>query len=211
MAEKMRPHSFRRPGKIVMGLTGSIAAGKSEAARCLARLGAQAICADSLAAAQLRAGAPGWKAVKKKFGARALSSDGGIDRVFLAEKVFADDGLRKWLENTIHPYVIIEASETIRKTKRTIIVFDAPLLFEAGLGDMFDITVCVHAEEKIRLARAAARGWTKEEFLRRSRAQFAPEEKAARADIVIDNSGPGPRLRGKIETLYKALNSLKFR
>jgi len=201
MAEKVK-------NPLIIGLTGSIAAGKSEVAACFAKLGADIVCADMLAKQALKPGSSVYKKIAKKFGKEALHPDGSVCREFIAKKVFSDAKLKKWLEMQVHPIVIIESLEAFRRTNRSIVVFDAPLLFEAGAQDMCDVTVCVCAQRSVRLERAKRRDWSRAEFAAREKSQFPESRKAALADVIIENSGSKTALAAKITKLYRALNSL---
>jgi len=204
MGEKVK-----RPEKpLIIGLTGSIAAGKSEAASSFAKLGAEVVCADALAAQAFSPGSGVLEKIAKKFGKKAFNPDGSVSRSYIAKKVFSDARLKKWLEMQVHPIVIIRALEVFRGTNRRIVVFDAPLLFEAGLQDMCDVTVCVCAARDVRLERAKRRGWSPAEFAAREKAQFIESRKAALADVIIENSVGKTALDAKITKLYRALNSL---
>ncbi len=198
-----------RQGKLLVGLTGTVASGKSTVSKRLAALGAEVICADTLAAKALEPKKPAWLALRKKYGAAAFFPDGKVRRDFLAEQVFSDPVQRKWLESIVHPHVIIEASDVFRKTTRAVTVLDAPLLFEAGLEVLCDITVCVHAAEGLRQKRALTRGWSGREFRRRCVAQMAAADKASLADVIIENSGTKSQLSSKLTRLYKALSIIK--
>ena len=93
------------PGKIILGLTGNIATGKSVVRRMLEHLGAYTIDADALAHRVISKGAPGYQPVLDKFGTWLLDKDGQIDRVKLGKLVFADGQALAQLEDIVHPYV----------------------------------------------------------------------------------------------------------
>jgi len=204
--EKLFAHGKDR---LLLGLTGAAASGKSLASGYFKKLGAEVICADTLARRALEPGKPAWRAVRARYGAEALSPDGSIRRDFLAARVFSEPAERKWLEKTVHPHVIIESSEVFRTTNCAITVLDAPLLFEAGLRQACDLTVCIHSNKGPRLKRALSRGWSAKEFELRCAAQLSADEKAALSDLTIENSGTKSQLSQKITRLYKALLILK--
>lgn len=195
------------PRRLVVGLTGGIACGKSTVARHFEKLGALVLCADSLAGEELAAGRAGYKAVTRRYGKDALSEDGSLNRAFVARRVFADARELEWLEGVLHPLVLKKAAAAI-KAGRGVIVFDVPLLFEKRLGDMFDVTVAVYAGERERIARAVARGWTAAEFAARESAQLPPESKLEMADIAIDNSGEKSKTFQAVERAYRAFLAL---
>jgi len=195
--------------RIVIGLTGSVASGKSSVANLFAALGAKVLDADALALKQLDKGKPAYKKVLKKLGRKVLNSDKTINRKKLAEEVFSDLRLRKWLENIIHPYVLQEFKSAIEKTGNRIIICDIPLLFERGLEDWFNLTVCVYADSRTCLKRVKKRQWDKAEFSARMKAQLPLKTKMRKADINIENSGTISQLSKKVEKLYKTIKMLK--
>ena len=177
--------------KCIIGLTGNIATGKSEVRRMLERLGAYAIDADALAHEVMRRGTPVWEAVVREFGSRILRPDGEIDRPRLGSIVFADPAALARLEAIVHPAVIARTEELIRQAQEPVVVVEAIKLLESGMGerlcDSVWVVTCPREQQVARLMRS--RGLSREEALLRINAQPSQEEKIARADVVIDNSG----------------------
>ena len=186
--------NFRCEGKTVIALSGAIACGKTAALEEFAALGAETICADTLA-----------KKHRQTLKQKIKDAFGTDDKNYLAQIVFADNEKLKQLENMLHPLILKEAQEIIKKTDKKIIVFAVPLLFEKGLEDGFDLTICIYASYQKRLKRALLRGTTKEYFNYCEQSQLPMAEKANRADIIIFNEGPRINLRGKIKRLYDNL------
>ncbi|MEN8375045.1 MAG: dephospho-CoA kinase [Gemmatimonadota bacterium] len=187
-----------------VGLTGNIAAGKSEVAAVWKRLGAPIIDADVLARRAVEPGSAGLAAVVDAFGPGVLSADGSLDRAALADVVFSDPDQRRRLEGILHPEVarlrplaereaVTEALESGSEARReveapVVVVHDIPLLFEVGLQGEFDEVVHVHAPVQTRLARLVAhRGMDPDNAAARIDAQMPSEEKIDLADRVIDN------------------------
>lgn len=191
---------FRREGKTVIGLTGGISGGKSTALEIFKELGAQTICADELSKKY-------FEVLKDKIRETFRS----CDRAEIAERVFKDDVKRKWLENLLHPLILKEAEQTIDSADKAIIVFDLPLLFEAGLENCFDLTLCIYADDKIRLARAAAKGFKEADFKARDFKQTPLWLKAQKADAVIYNNGGRKELKDKIERFFNILKQKPMR
>ncbi len=185
---------FRRAGKKVIGLTGGMASGKSTVLDMFGELGAETICADKL-------GKKYFDVLKDRINEVFDTSD----RVKIAASVFKDDAKRKWLESLLHPRILAQAQEIIKNTDKEIIVFDLPLLFEAGLEGGFDLTVCVLSDDKTRLKRALAKGFDKEDFKRRDLKQERQEIKADKADIVIYNNGDRKTLREKAVKIFNII------
>ncbi|HOX22655.1 MAG TPA: dephospho-CoA kinase [Elusimicrobiales bacterium] len=197
-----------RPGKLFIGLTGGIASGKSAAALCFAEQGATVINADRIAARQLACGAPSYKAVTERYGAKALLPDGNVNRRFLAAKVFSDKTTRNWLESLIHPAVLAEIWKQAAGSKTRLTVAEIPLLFETGSQNSFDFVVCLRADKARRAKRVRARGWSAAELKRREAAQLSQERKCALSDIVVANNGTRADLRKRIAALSSALETL---
>ncbi len=195
-------------GRTIVGLTGAAASGKSAALEQFGKLGAFCVSTDQLAKEVLTSRAC-YNKILRKLGTGVFLKDGSIDRKKLAKEVFSDKSKRKRLESILHPEILKRALALIKRSNEKIIIVEVPLLFEAGLEKCFAFTVCVDTPYKLRLERAAARGWTLGEFRRRSAAQFTAEGKAGRADIVVRNSGSLRALKSKAGRVYDFLNKLE--
>jgi dephospho-CoA kinase len=185
--------NFKTRGKIIIGLTGGVSAGKSAAAVAFKKAGAFVVCADALAAKHTALLLP---AVQKYFKT--------TDKKQIAARIFKSAAARKWLERMLHPPIIKDAAAMLRETSAKIAVFDAPLLYEAGLGGGFDLTVCISAAYETRGKRSK---FTAADFKRREAAQMPPQLKAQKADIVILNEGTKKDLEAKISKLCSALTA----
>jgi dephospho-CoA kinase len=195
---------------LLVGLTGGIGSGKSTVARMLAERGAVVLDADAFAREAIAAGTPGFRAVAERFGEEVVDPDGGLDRPGLAAIVFADDEARRDLEAIVHPEVrrrLVRAIEA-HADGDDILVIDSPLLVEAGQGGSVQLLVVVTAPEEAQLERLAAdRGMSEEEVRARMAAQMPPEEKAANADVVLDNDGDLLDLERQVERLWRDLEA----
>src|SRR3954462_2357759 len=184
-----------------VGLTGGIAAGKSEALKALERIGASTLSTDSVVHELLTTGEVRDMLVER-FGA-TVAPDGEIDRAAVAEHVFGDDEQRKWLEQLLWPRVgqrrveWREEQDQADPPPRAAVV-EVPLLFESGMEQAFDKTIAVVADESTRDERAGSRGHRGVES--RTSRQLSQHEKAERADIVVHNDG-------SLEDLEHALSS----
>ena len=193
---------------LLVGLTGGIGAGKSTVARMLERRGAVVIDADVLARQALLPGTPGYTKVTELFGPEIIGADGHIDRGTLAKRVFSDDEARVALESITHPEVfrlLSEALEDYRDTN-TIVVFDAPLIVEAGFASACDAVVVVSAPEEAQVARVMQeRGMTEDAARARLRAQAPAAEKERVADFVIRNDGTMEDLERSLDAVWTRL------
>src|SRR2546423_9381514 len=179
-----------------VGLTGGMAAGKSEALSQLERLGAATLSSDDVVRELLTTGE-----IRDELVARFgddVAPGGEVDRGKVASVVFADDEQRNWLEGLLWPRVgqrIVEWREEVetRNPRPRAAVVEVPLLFESGMEQAFDKTIAVVADEAIREERAHARGH--EGVASRTARQLPQEEKAERADYAVRNDVTREELR----------------
>jgi len=182
-----------------VGLTGGIAAGKSEALKALERLGAATLSSDAVVHELLTTGEIRDQLIEK-FGDE-VAPNGEVDRGKVAEQVFGDDDRRKWLEGLLWPRVgqrIWEWRTALeqRDDPPRAAVVEVPLLFEAGMEDGFDATIAVVADESVREDRAAQRGHAG--VASRTARQMTQEEKSQRADFTVRNDGTLDELETKL-------------
>jgi dephospho-CoA kinase len=199
----------RLASKLVIGLVGGIGSGKSLVARILGEYGAHVIEADRLGHEALRQ-PPIREQVVRRWGPAILDDQGEVDRRQLAAIVFADPGERKALEALVFPWIERRIREEIAKAEQnpdtSMAVLDAAILLEAGWRQVCDFVIYVEAPREQRLERLAAqRGWSAKEVEARERAQLSLEEKAARADVVVDNAGDPAQTRKQVEQLVTKL------
>lgn len=195
---------------LLVGLTGGIGSGKSTVARMLEERGAIVFDADALARKAVEPGTPGHDAVVERFGANVLGPGGELDREALASIVFADPAARRDLEAIVHPEVrrlFAEGCERYRGTDR-VVVFSAPLLVETGMHTAFDVLVLVSTTMETQVERLLRDRAMSEEAIRARIASQAPlEEKAAVADVIVDNEGPLDELEGQVDRLWTDLRA----
>lgn len=188
----------------VIGLTGAVGAGKSTAAAEFVRLGCRVLDVDRMGHEALEL--PTVRdAVVALLGRDVLGADGRIDRAAVARRVFESPTVLRALEAIVHPAVGVQVRDMLARlddaTTRAAVV-DCALLFESGLDRLCDVTLCVRADAALRRQRiAASRGWSAEEVARREAAQLPAEQKAARADRVIENDADPRALASGIERL----------
>ena len=193
----------------LLGLTGGIATGKSTFAEALRARGVPVVDADALARAAVAPGAPALAEIARTFGPGVLSPDGGLDRKKMAAIVFSDPDARRRLEAITHPAVRrAMADETARLAAagHDLAFYDTPLLFEVGLDAAVDAVVVVWAPPAVQRVRLASRdGLGTAEADARLAAQLPVDEKAARADFVVENVGARDELGPKAERLLADL------
>lgn len=193
------------PGPSLIGLTGGIAAGKSEVLRILAELGAETISTDAVVHELL-----GDDEVRGLLVARwgeEIAPGDEVDRGRVGAIVFADPEELAWLESTLHPLVGEHVAAWRRglRDDTAVAVVEVPLLFEGTMADMFDATVAVIAGDEERVRRAAARGTADLEA--RSGRQLSQEEKAERATHVVVNDGSLDDLEENLRELLPELEA----
>jgi dephospho-CoA kinase len=191
-----------------VGLTGGLASGKSEALRALGELGAATLSTDAIVR-ELLEGEELRDQIVERLGAE-VAPDGSLDRSKIAERVFGDEEARKWLEGVLWPKV----GERVMSWRRGVdsldpappaAVVEVPLLFEAGMEDVFDRTVAVVADEDVRAERAGQRGHVAVDS--RAEAQLSQDEKAQRADFVVRNDGTVDELRVTLSRLLATIDT----
>jgi dephospho-CoA kinase len=195
-----------------VGLTGSIAVGKSFVAAVFAELGCRVLDADQTAREVVIPGGPGIMAVAEAFGAEMLRDDGTLDRAKLGSVVFADQSKRALLNSILHPFILARQDEQLseweRETPDGVAVVDAALMIESGGYKRFDKLVVVHCRPEVQLERLMKRdGLTAEAALQRIAAQMSQEEKKKYADYLIDTSDGFDVTRVRTEEVYAQLRS----
>jgi dephospho-CoA kinase len=190
---------------LTIGLTGGIAAGKSEALAAFERLGAETISSDAVVH-RLLEGEPLLSRLVERWGEN-VAPGGEVDRDRIGSIVFADTGELKWLEGQIHPLVGERIGVWLRSLPEDVdvAVVEVPLLFETGMDGVFDTTVAVVTADEIRGERARARGHAL--VGEREARQLAQEEKASRAEHVVANDGSIEDLEWELSALVEKLRA----
>jgi dephospho-CoA kinase len=193
----------------VVGLTGGIATGKTTFAAALRARGVPVVDADALARAAVAPGTAALAEIARTFGPAVLGPDGALDRKRMAALVFSDPEARRRLEAITHPAVrLAMAAETGRLAAagHPLAFYDTPLLYEVGLDRVLDSVVVVWAPPAVQRARLVARdGLAPAEADARIAAQLPIDEKAARADFVVENVGAPSELDAKADRLLAGL------
>lgn len=191
-----------------IGLTGSIASGKSEVGRLLAARGAYVVDADHVAHTVYEPGTEGYALLIQAFGPEILTPDGSIDRNRLAALVFTDAGRRKQLTDIVWPLTgqaIDRLAVEQEASGVRVFVVEAPLLVDAGWQDYFDQVWLVRTTPEVARRRLAARGLSEAEIDARLAAATDAEGAAAAAHVVLDNDGDLPSLEHAVEAAWRAL------
>ncbi len=198
---------------ILIGLTGGVATGKSTVAAMFKRCGAVVIDADALAHEVVQPGKPAWRDIVRRFGTSILNGDKTLDRQALGQIVFAHRTKLRQLERIIHPRVAREqirlTREAAEKDRHAVVVYDVPLLFEAGIDTRVDQTIVVTADQATQIARLKKRnGLSKSQALRRIRSQMPLSKKIRMADHTLDGTKDRRRLKQDVANLFRALSTV---
>jgi dephospho-CoA kinase len=196
---------------ILVGLTGGVATGKSTVAKMFRRCGAIVIDADQLARTVVQPGKPAWREIVRAFGRGILNRDRTIDRHALGTIVFHDKKKLRRLERIIHPRVAREqtrsANQAAKKDPKAIVIYDVPLLFEAGIDTRMDQIIVVTADREAQIARLKKRnGLSRAEALRRIRNQMPLAKKCNLADYVLDGTKNRKQLAKDVSKIFKNLH-----
>ena len=195
---------------LVVGLTGGIGAGKSTVSRLLAERGAVIVDADLIARQVVEPDGPAYQSVVGRFGKEVLLRDGHLDRARLAEIVFIDSAALADLNAIVHPAVGAVIAERLAEEASTddVVILDVPLLVESGRSNTAG-TIVVDCPPEEALRRAVARGLPEGDVRRRMANQVSREERLAKADFVIDNSGAEAALPGEVDRAWVWIQGLQ--
>jgi dephospho-CoA kinase len=175
-----------------VGLTGSIATGKSTVSRMLAELGAIIIDADKIAFDAVLKGKPACRKITDYFGECILQENGEIDRKALGDIIFNDPDKKQVLNSIVHPEVFSEMARQVNEAEKNpgaVIILDVPLLIESGMHRGMSDVILVYAPEDIQLERLMVRdNIDRASAMAKIRSQMPVDEKKKYATIVIDNS-----------------------
>lgn len=193
-----------------MAVTGPLASGKSTFVRMLGDLGAETVSADEIVHDLLACDPETIAAVTRRFGEGVRIEGRGIDRKALGQEVFGDAQALQDLEEILHPRVREETDRRAAASDADLFVAEIPLLFEGeasqseasrSSGGRFEVTVAVTAPEERRRAWAEERGMSEEQVRAMENRQFSGEEKARRADVVVENDGDLDKLKEQARVL----------
>jgi dephospho-CoA kinase len=190
----------------VLGLTGGIGSGKSMVASMFAQLGADLIDADQLARDVVEPGQSALGEIATAFGRDILLPDGRLDRGKLARIIFADPVARGKLNAITHPRIRerMDAAIAARASRPGVLIADIPLLFENDRASTVEMVIVVWVDAETQLRRLLERDrLTGQEASQRIAAQMPLDEKRARADVVIDNSGSRESTLHQVEAIYR--------
>jgi dephospho-CoA kinase len=193
---------------MIVALTGGIASGKTAVSDRFANLGVPVIDTDRIARDVVAPDSEGLAAVREEFGAEVVD-DGVLDRAALRERIFADAEARGRLEAILHPRIADEARRRIAEVDAPYAILVVPLLVESGLFEDADRVLVVDVPERTQVERLEARdGMSREQAEAALAAQASREQRLARADDVIVNTGSLDDLAAEVDRLHAAYREL---
>lgn len=190
---------------LIVGLTGGIGSGKSEAANIFSELGIPVIDTDAIAHELTQAGSATLNRIIEQFGERYLLDDGSLNRKLLAQHIFGNSEKKTELEAIMHPairQVVEERLTTLNESPYVIIV--VPLLFETSFENLVHRSLVIDAGENEQISRTRERDGRESDEIRRIMAQqMNRTDRLERADDTLDNSGSLDELRESVEQLHQ--------
>ncbi|MEN2994953.1 MAG: dephospho-CoA kinase [Thermodesulfovibrio sp.] len=196
---------------IKVGLTGNIGMGKSTVAELFKNLGAYVINTDKIVESLLEE-PDVIEEIKRLFGEEVIVN-GKVNKKYIASVVFENPLMRIYLENILHPRVFKKVDEIIdnipKRGEPLIVVIEAPVIFERGYQNRFDIIITVFCPEETALERLEKKGFSKEEAIKRLKFQFPIEMKKSKSDYIIDNSGTLEETAKQVEEIFQKLVAME--
>ncbi len=192
----------------IVGLTGGIASGKSEAAKYLEGLGAHCVDADEISRALTADDGPLLPSIREEFGDGVFFPDGSLDRPALANLVFSDPEKRRRLDALTHPSIqkaMLDEVDEAEQAGEKLVFLNVPLLFETGMDALCDETWALYLDREMQISRVTMRdGISREQAEARIDSQMSTEERNARATHAINTDQPVERTRAELSQLYHA-------
>lgn len=192
--------------KLIIGLTGGIGSGKTAVSTLFEKLGIVVVDADLCSRIVVEKGKPALLAIEDHFGADILNSDATLNRAELRKRVFAAPQERVWLEQLLHPLIHQELMDQLHKSTSPYTILVSPLLVESGQNTLCQKIIVVDVPESLQIDRTTQRDNNSRELVESIIAtQASRQERLARADIVIENTGSLQDLEKKVFALHQTL------
>lgn len=194
-----------------VALTGGIATGKSHVLNEFRKRGVPCLDADELAHGVTTAGTEATAQIAERFGGEVLDSSGAVDRYKLGAIVFADSAARRALEEIVHPAVYRAIAAGMRAfellDRSPFVIVDIPLLYETGHSSDFDRVIATVCPRRVQIERLKERGFSETEAEQRLAAQMSADEKALRADYIIQTDGTIASTNAQVDRILEILKS----
>lgn len=194
---------------MVLGVTGGSGCGKSTVTKQFTELGAKKIDADMVARDVVCPGKPALAEIAAAFGEQYITETGELKRKKLGELVFSDSEKLAQLNQITHRYITEEVKHRLEAMRGELVVLDAALLYESGLSRLCSRTLCVWAEESVRVRRITKRDdLTEQRALERIRSQKTEQFYREHADDFMENNGSEEELAAEVKQYWKQLVEL---
>lgn len=190
---------------MIAGITGGIGCGKSTVAKLLEQRGFRRLDSDAIVRERILPSMEVKAALRERYGPGVFTAEGEVDRTALAQRAFANETERQWLEALTHPRVFAVWREEFASRPAERWAVEVPLLFEKGLENWFDFTVCVACAPAQQLARLEQRGLPRGLAGQRISSQLPLERKIELSDFVVWNEGCPEFLAAEVDRLVEAL------
>ncbi len=191
---------------MILGITGGFGTGKSSAARLFEGRGFRRLDSDQLVREKVLTAPDVVAAVRERFGASVLGTDGAIDRRSLADRVFTNDSELSWLEGVTHPIVFNLWRGELASDPKGPWAVEVPLLFEKSLEKWFDFIVCVACDLEQQLARLERCGTNRAFAGQRISKQLPLAQKIELSDFVLWNEGSPEFLKAQVDRIVDSLS-----
>ncbi|WP_319371354.1 dephospho-CoA kinase [uncultured Ilyobacter sp.] len=194
---------------MIIGLTGGIASGKSTVSKILSKMGIRVVDAD-IVAREVMNSEEIIERITGEFGKNVLDKNGKLDRAKLRELVFSSKEMVDSLNSIVHPFVIAKFQDERKKTIRTgeTVIFDIPLLFEAGMENLCDEIILVYVDRETQIKRVMERDGSSREIAENIiESQMSLLKKLEKSDISIKNDGTIEELKKKVDKIFSKYRS----
>lgn len=192
------------PASLIIGLTGGIGSGKSAVAEQFRELGIEVVDADQASRQVVQPGSPALAKIAEHFGAEVLLSSGELNRPALRKIVFDNENERRWLEQLLHPLINRWIQDRLAAATSPYAILESPLLLEGKQREMVARVMVVDVPEALQIERASRRDANSEDQIKAIIASQMPrQQRLAKADDIIDNSGSLDNLREQVAALHQ--------
>ncbi|WP_082191634.1 dephospho-CoA kinase [Cellvibrio sp. pealriver] len=190
--------------KLIVGLTGGIGSGKSEACRLFAARGIVIVDADNIARDVVLPGSTALHGISLHFGEEILTTSGELDRRKLRDIIFSNPHEKKWLENLLHPIINLEIRNKLANAESPYVILASPLLLETRQFELTDRILVIDASEQLQIERASTRDRNDTAQIKAiMNTQLSRQDRCAKADDIIQNHGNLDELDEQIEKLHQ--------